>query len=379
MVDSFLNTLLVLGTLQGFILSPLLWFDRRGRRLPNRLLAALIGLLALASLAVSVPVENRWVSFLLDLAPLIMVMPMGPLIYFYTRSLLEPAFRIGKKERRHFYPVVLDWGAKMVGWVFVLGLLVGVFEPGQGPAWGLLMDEYNAYVDVPRWASLTFYVVQSARVLRRHKALTDRQGADWPQTLPWLRQFLTVFFAFQLLWLVFLIPYIIPAFRGFMLDRIGWYPIYVPIAILIYWLGLKGYFHARSNPVGSIARKISPSTLSAETIAQTVGRLKTAMQADKLYLDPELTVEKVGRHVQLPAKTISFVLNQHLQKSFNGFVNEYRVAAVKQSLNDPSNGHLTLTGIAFECGFNSQATFQRTFKQLTGVSPKQYGSRLAVA
>ncbi len=375
MADSFLHTLLVLGILQGFILSPLLWFDRRGHRLPNRLLAALIGLLALASLAVGVPVENRWIGFFLDLAPLIMVMPMGPLIYFYTRSLLEPNFRIGKKERWHFYPVVLDWGAKLVGWVFVLGLLVGVVEQRQGPAWGRIMDEYNAYVDVPRWLSLTVYVVLSARLLRRHTAQTERQKPEWPQNLLWLRQFLTVFMGFQGLWLVFLVPYIIPAFRGFMLDRVGWYPIYIPIAILIYWLGLKGYFHLRSNPVGPTARKASPTTVSAETIGKTVGLLKAAMQTDKLYLDPELTVEKVGRHVQLPAKTISFVLNQHLQKSFNGFVNEYRIEAVKQGLNDPSNGHLTLTGIAFECGFNSQATFQRTFKQTTGVSPKQYGNR----
>ena len=39
---------------------------------------------------------------------------------------------------------------------------------------------------------------------------------------------------------------------------------------------------------------------------------------------------------------------------------------------DPRFNHLTITGIAFESGFNSQATFQRTFRQMTGQSPREY-------
>jgi AraC-like DNA-binding protein len=29
-------------------------------------------------------------------------------------------------------------------------------------------------------------------------------------------------------------------------------------------------------------------------------------------------------------------------------------------------------GIAYECGFNSKATFNRVFKNLTGVTPGEY-------
>ena len=45
---------------------------------------------------------------------------------------------------------------------------------------------------------------------------------------------------------------------------------------------------------------------------------------------------------------------------------------MKRLLREPGNQHLTISGIALEAGFNSQTTFQRTFKQLTGVSPKQF-------
>jgi AraC-like DNA-binding protein len=373
MTISPFDLLLLLGCLQGFILASLLWFNRKGNRLSNRLLGALIGLLALMSLAVVIPATNHWVSLALELLPLIMVMPLGPLIFFYTKSVLDPAFQLGKIQRRHFYPVVLDWGAKLMGWIFFTGAILGYFREAQGPAWGDVMDQYNTYVDIPRWLSLTVYLLLTRKLLYENRP-TDKAGTK-PQNLPWLRQLVRVFLVFQGLWLLFLIPYSIPSLRGPLLDTFGWYPIYLPVAILIYWLGLKGYLHSWTGSPAEAIRKASTMAYPIETVEKTVEALIHAMQTDNLYLDPELTVEKLGRHVQLPQKTVSFVINQHLQKSFNTFVNEYRVEAVKQRLTDPGFAHLTLTGIAFESGFNSQATFQRTFKQLTGLSPKEYAGQ----
>ena len=367
-----LDLILLLGSGQGFILATLLWVNRKGNCLSNRLLATLIGFLGLMSLAVGIPVTNRWVSHALDLLPLINAMPLGPLIFFYAKSVLDPAFRIGRTERFHFYPVVLDWGAHLIGWTFVIGTLSGVFRSQDGPAWGYVMDEYNAYVDIPRWLSVPIYLILTRQLLRRQQSVG---AGSQHQTMRWLRQFVSVFLVFQGIWLIHLVPYIIPALRGPLLDKFGWYPIYIPIAVLIYWLGLKGYLHARNSPVDVVVGKVNSTVIPAETVGKAIGLLTNAMQIDKLYLDPELTVEKIGRHVQLPPKTVSFVLNQHLQKSFSTFVNEYRVEAVKQRIIDPANEHLTLTGIAFDCGFNSQATFQRAFRQMTGISPSEYVGR----
>ena len=368
-----LDLILLLGSGQGFILATLLWTNRKGHRLSNRLLAALIGLLALMSLAVGIPVANKWVGLLLDVLPLIMVMPLGPLIYFYIKSVLDPTFRLGTAERRHFYPVVLDWGSNLIIWVFIGGLFAGFFRQEQGPAWGHVKNEYDTYTDIPRWLSTAIYLLLTRQLLKRYTS-TDNTGKQ-QQNLRWLWQFVNVFLVFQGIWLVHLVPYSIPALRGDLLDQFGWYPIYIPIAVMIYWLGLKGYLHARNSPVDAMVHKVSTTSMPAESVEKTIGLLTNAMQIEQLYLDPELTVEKVGRHVQLPPKTVSFVLNQHCRKSFSTFVNEYRIAAVKHRLTDPASDRLTLTGVAFECGFNSQATFQRTFRQMTGVSPKEFAGR----
>jgi AraC-like DNA-binding protein len=53
-------------------------------------------------------------------------------------------------------------------------------------------------------------------------------------------------------------------------------------------------------------------------------------------------------------------------------VNEYRVAMFKEKILLPEMNHLTIAGIAVDCGFNSQATFQRTFKEITGKSPSEF-------
>jgi AraC-like DNA-binding protein len=393
-----LDLILLLGAVQGFILAVLLWTNTKGSRLSNRLLAMLIGLLALMSFAVGIPIANRYVSLFLDLAPLYMVMPIGPLILFYTRSLLDPSFSLGQSERVQFLPIVLDWGAPLIIWVFFAGFLLGLWPRQDGPSWGHAMNEYNTYVDIPRWISITVYLFITRKRLQQYTVAGKSSPVEQQQLklrwvrqfvhgksspveqqqlkLRWVMQFVHVFLIFQVIWFVHLVPYLIPEFRNALLDRFGWYPVYIPIALLIYWLGFKGYLHTRTNTLTSQTPKPASPELPNETVRQVVHSLTNAMTNERLFLDPELTVEKVGQHTRLAPKIISAILNQHVGKNFNGFINEYRVEEVKGRLTNPAYGHLTLTGIAFDAGFNSQATFQRAFKQQTGLSPGEYVAQL---
>ncbi|RYF62662.1 MAG: AraC family transcriptional regulator, partial [Cytophagaceae bacterium] len=250
--------------------------------------------------------------------------------------------------------------------------LLGFFEQQDGLTWGRVMQEYNTYVDIPRWLVITAYLLLTKRLLARLPAPVT--GSEAGQNRRWLGQFITIFGAFQTLWFLFMVPYIVPGWRGPLLDQLGWYPIYVPVAILIYWLGLRGYLRNRSESE-SVITKPANADLPPELVAEVVVALNRAMETDQLFLNPELTVDKVSRHLQVSPKLISAVLNQQLQTNFNSFVNRYRVEAVKYQLTTPGSEHLTLTGIAFDCGFNSQATFQRVFKQMTALSPTEYMSQ----
>ena len=376
MTFSPFDFILLFGATQGVILALLLWLNRTGPPLPNRLLAIIIGLLAIATLNI-IALENGLyqayptIGLLADLIPMVIIMPVGPLVWFYVRCLLEPEFQIGHRERWHLLPLILDCVPALICWTFFIGLLTHVVDRSQLKGWGDIIDQYDMYVDVPRWLSLTLYVFLARQALnniqpaKRGPVLIHQQ-----LRLPWLRQLLTGLLTFQALWLLFLIPYLLPVLRPALFNVVGWYGVYVPVAVLIYWFGLMGFVQAR------LARIAQPRTssirLSADEVDMAICRLRKAMEADRLYTDSELTLEKLMNHTHLDQKTVSYVLNQHLAKSFNAFVNEYRIEAVKKRLVDPASKHLTITGVALDCGFNSQATFQRAFKQFTGLSPTSY-------
>jgi AraC-like DNA-binding protein len=146
------------------------------------------------------------------------------------------------------------------------------------------------------------------------------------------------------------------------------------MAILIYWLGIKGYVISQREFL--VKKETGSQTLlAAAEVEQAIKALEKSMATDKLYLNPTLTVAQLAGHTGLPQKTISAVLNQHMHKSFNEFVNGYRIDDIKERLLKPESRDLTIAGLAYECGFNSQPTFQRAFKSITGLSPKEFLSK----
>ena len=105
---------------------------------------------------------------------------------------------------------------------------------------------------------------------------------------------------------------------------------------------------------------------------EVIVRLRKVMEEEKLWMNPALNLALLASHTGIPAKTISAVLNQHLSKSFNEFINGYRIDAIKSRLLSAEDKNLTIAGLAYECGFNSQPTFQRAFKSIQGESPSEF-------
>ena len=306
--------------------------------------------------------------FIGQVVPLIIIMPLGPLIYFYIQSSLDANFKFTKKHRRHFYPVIIDVVPQLVVIIFIIGILTNTIRNNPKP-WGNFIDTYNVYADIPRWISVSTYVLLSLKYLTAIKKKYNGSLNGLTNNFKWTLQLVRVFFAFQILWLLYLVPYVIPRYTNVMLDTFDWYPLYIPLVVMIYWLGIKGYIITQQPSTKKISVSVS---LTAEAIKETISLLNTAMEKDRVYLNPNCSLSVLSEHINVSQKTISAVLNQHLHKSFNEFINEYRVQAFKEKIQKPEMEHFTIAGVAFECGFNSQATFQRTFKQITGLSPSEF-------
>jgi AraC-like DNA-binding protein len=101
-------------------------------------------------------------------------------------------------------------------------------------------------------------------------------------------------------------------------------------------------------------------------------KIRTYIVDQHAYQDPELSLTQVAKALKTNPTIISKVINQGFQLNFNDFINQYRIEAVKDKLKAGEQKTQTLLGIAYDCGFNSKATFNRAFKKVTGLSPKQW-------
>jgi AraC-like DNA-binding protein len=101
-------------------------------------------------------------------------------------------------------------------------------------------------------------------------------------------------------------------------------------------------------------------------------KIRSYIVDQQAYQDPELSLTQVSKALKTNPTIISKVINQGFQLNFNDFINQYRIEAVKDKLKAGEQKTQTLLGIAYDCGFNSKATFNRAFKKVTGLSPKQW-------
>jgi len=367
MTIDFLNTLLLVGIIQGLITAAVL-FNFKSRGGANVILSALIFLISLASLNIYLLETGEEASTLWNILeaviPLVIIMPIGPLVYFYVKAiLLYPNFRLKKKDRVHFYSTILDVVPYVAAAIYIIGGLLGVFSHKSNSQWGNFIQTYQVYVDIPRWFSLAIYLYFSLKLISVHK-----ENKKVKHVLKWAKRFTLGFSIFTTVWLIHLVPYLIPSSSDFLLGLVGWYPVFIPLIILIYWLGVNGIIISvkayRKTPKGNEPSK--------ETIKNTIAMLQHVMEKEELFLNSSLKLNDIVKHTNINQKTISTVLNQYMNKTFNEFVNGYRIKKFKSRLLEEDFEDLTITGIAFECGFNSQATFQRTFKSIAKQSPSEF-------
>jgi putative ABC transport system permease protein len=92
-----------------------------------------------------------------------------------------------------------------------------------------------------------------------------------------------------------------------------------------------------------------------------------------------LTLRDMAEFLAIHPNELSYLINSGTGKNFNDFINAYRVEEVLRRIQDPAFGHITLLGIAYDCGFNSKTTFNRTFRQIAGKNPAAWRAMPKIA
>lgn len=365
--------LLSIGSIQGLIYGFILFKSKANNKLGNRILALILFLL---SYRLSVQIMrlfglgyyDGWYYLMIDISWI-----YGALIYFYTKTQTQPGFKFKRKDWVHFLPLLIQ-------------VICSVFVRLQNLYWDGTRESLSwlGYYGYVVWMNnSTIYIIASMLIIlygyKSQKMLNSVNEAFEISSsrLNWLKRItksFLVYFSLVLFILLFDLLVYKSANDGayFYFTRFYYYPFFIGIAILTYWIGIEG-FSRRNDPEISRKQVVDPKEL--ERLNTIFKKLEYAMKKDKLYKNQELTLNSFAKELDIKPYLISRSLSEVLNKRFNDFVNEYRVKEVQRLLQNSSSSKYTLLSLAMEAGFNSKSSFNRAIKKQLGISPSELRSK----
>jgi AraC-like DNA-binding protein len=118
--------------------------------------------------------------------------------------------------------------------------------------------------------------------------------------------------------------------------------------------------------------KYEKSGLTDVQAAAIYESLIKSITNEKVFTDPELTLGALASKLIVHSNHLSQVINTYEQKNFYDFINFHRIEEFKRIVALAENRNYTLVSLAYDCGFNSKASFNRNFKKVTGLSPSEF-------
>lgn len=382
------SILFVLIIFQLLFLSTFLFTQRKGKRISHWLLGSFFLSIALNLLDVFL-LMNRTYSSCPALAGWGSCIPLvfGPLLYLYTRSVLEK--RSGFSWV-HFVPFAL---------FFLMTESYYVSEPRATQE--LLLQ--NALAHRFHWSislgssiiflQFSLYIAFSLDLIARHKKAAAQHFSNPGQTsLSWLYTMLVFFMVLMvgttlngLLAGTPLANHYLVIFSAIILAML----VFIN-RVLLKALHTPYFFAFEEEEDGSVASPVSVAKVAGDVSeAEVAGgasglnvalaeRLRLFMQREKPWLNPDLSLEELAAGIGQKPKMLSLVINETLGQNFFDFINHYRIDEAKRLLTNPVDKKITVSEVLYAVGFNSKSSFNTLFKKYTGLTPTEFRRRQVV-
>lgn len=316
-----------------------------------------------------------------------------PSTYFYLHMFSRP----GSFNKDLLHLVVLTLAAYTLEyWFFSYKADVAVIDGHEE----LLHSPLHLYITIGKFIVFFGYFFAAASLYRKHQQFIRENFSNIRHyNLKWVRNILignALLIGYALL--AFILSYYI---KGFTIGKSNM-TAYWALIIYIYYASIKGFMQkdihiepandrpvelppAPETPAATTVMqnaeadipderkvKYQKSRLNEAEAAKIVDKVIRAIEQDKLYLDPELTLQELSARADVQSYMVSQSLSMVSGKNFYELINGYRVETAKRLLTSPEKRHLTILSIGFEAGFNSKTTFNTVFKKSTGQTPSEY-------
>lgn len=117
--------------------------------------------------------------------------------------------------------------------------------------------------------------------------------------------------------------------------------------------------------------KYKKSNLSPLEKEQYLNQILSVVETEKLYKNPNLTINDLSEKLSISSRYISQVINEYKNQNFYDFINRFRINEACELLKQYTND-LTILEILFEVGFNTKSSFNTAFKRITKTTPTEF-------
>ena len=363
-----------IGTIQGLLLFGLLVSDRR-----MTTASRILGLICLViALIFAVPfilanVGNPIIGW--AIGPVFFLpVTLGPLGYLYCRSSLLGAPLV-RRDFLHLVPVLL---------CYALTADISLADPREMAMWiaGERPPSIRLQIaeHLPALIAYGYAAWTGLTVWRYRRQANDTLSNFNPDVFNWL---LALQALNLVVWSLNVIPgptsapTLLPDVANIVLAA------FIYVIAIIQWrrpqfftipaLSSEPAGATPGGPVQGSSRR--DGELDPSTRAELFETVRSRLEGDELYLDGDLTLERLAASTGLSKHHLSEVLNRHAGKNFYEFINGYRIAFVCERLSQTDQSVLD---IALEAGFSSKSTFNAIFRRHTGQTPTQFRTARAV-
>ena len=118
--------------------------------------------------------------------------------------------------------------------------------------------------------------------------------------------------------------------------------------------------------------KYQKSLLAENEANEIHNNLNNLLKNEKPYKNPELTLNQLAQMLDIHPNHLSQVINSKENKNFYELINERRIIEFIELSKQPIIQQYTMLALAMDCGFNSKASFNRNFKNYTGLTPRDF-------
>ena len=364
-----IDTINVISAFFLFFFSLFLLTHKKGKPLSNRVLGIFLLAMAFVLMNFVLSRENRLPSSFLIVFLLMNAFSflMGPLLYFYVRSVVYKDFNWRWGHLVHAVPLALYLLSLAVTAVFDPASLIGIDSLRAGFFGTIIMPVFTGIISF----QLLSYLAASLWALRSYRArLRDSHSSLDKLSLHWLQ---LIIGGIGIIWVIGAVNSL--AAMG---AREGepWPWLSIVNMLIIFGIANIIIFRGLKQPELFLGIEEKPryekSPLTDDESERLATALRDFMRSKRPHLVAGLSLSDLAKEMAVTPRALSQTINSRLGKNFLDFINSYRVDEARNLLSKSGANGRTILEIAYESGFNSKSVFNKAFKKHAGIAPKEF-------